>query len=342
MDCSSLSLRELKASADGTPKPCTVRAQVTAIALKKTKTDKDYLEMSLGDGTDTVTLRLWLDHPLFPAAQRLMARSWIELSGEWTQNQFGLDLRPGASLRPLSESESAELLGGPESLRRRQAEDFAHIQATISGLADARLRAVGMRFLEVHGDRFRRTAAARDYHHARRGGLVEHVAQMMRSAQALAGAYPSLNRDLLLAGVLFHDCGKLWENCYQPDGFVMPYEERGEMLGHIAIGIEIVNRLWREAAESPQAADWTELHPASEDVRLHLLHLIASHHGELAFGSPVVPKTPEAVVLHHVDNIDAKLEMFAEAYATSPLLSKNVFERRRPLPGNPVRPLGQP
>ena len=339
MDRPCLSLRELKATVDATPQPHAVRAQVAAITLKKTRTDKDYLELALSDGGDSVTLRFWLDHPLFPAAQRLAARVWVELSGDWTQNQFGLDLRPGASLRTLDDAEAAELLGGPEPLRQRQADDFAHITATVAGLADPRLRAVCTRFLEVHGDRFRRTAAARDYHHARRGGLVEHVAQMMRSATALAGAYPNLNRDLLLAGVLFHDCGKLWENCYQADGFIMPYEERGELLGHITMGIELVNRLWREVADSPAAAAWTSLAPATDEVRLHLLHLIASHHGELAFGSPVVPKTPEAVVLHHVDNIDAKLEMFAEGYATSAPLAKNVLERRRPLAGNLVRPL---
>ena len=339
MDCSRLSLRELKATADATPQPHLIRAQVASLALKKTKSDKDYLELGLGDGGDTVTLRFWLDHPLFPVVQRLTARAWVELSGDWTQNQFGLDLRPGAALRVLEAAEAAELLAGPESLRQRQAEDFAHITATVQGLADPRLRAVSTRFLEVHGDRFRRTAAARDYHHARRGGLVEHVAQMMRSAEALAGAYPHLNRDLLLAGVLFHDCGKLWENCYQADGFIMPYEERGELLGHITMGIELVNRLWREVADTPAAADWAVLVPATDEVRLHLLHLIASHHGEPAFGSPVVPKTPEAVVLHHVDNIDAKLEMFAEGYATSPPLAKNILERRRPLPGHLVRPL---
>jgi 3'-5' exoribonuclease len=337
-----LSLRELKATADATPHSAAVRAQVAAITSKKTKSDKDYLELSLSDGGDSLTLRFWLDHPLFPAAQRLLARAWVELAGDWTQNQYGLDLRPGGSLRELTASESADLLAGPEDRRRRQADDFAHVTATVASLADPRLRTLCLRFLEVHGDRFRRTAAARDYHHARRGGLVEHVAQMMRSADALAGAYPHLNRDLLLAGVLFHDCGKLWENCYLADGFVMPYEERGELLGHIAIGIELVNRLWREMVDTPDAADWGALSPATEDVRLHLLHLIASHHGELAFGSPVVPKTPEAVVLHHVDNIDAKLEMFAEGYATSASLARNVFERRRPLTGNLVRPLDPP
>jgi 3'-5' exoribonuclease len=91
--------------------------------------------------------------------------------------------------------------------------------------------------------------------------------------------------------------------------------------------------------ESPEADSWQDLVPATDDVRLHLLHLIASHHGEVAFGSPVVPKTPEAIILHHVDNIDAKLEMFAHGYATSAPLATNIFERRRPLPGNLVRPL---
>jgi len=338
MDRSTLSLRDLKAGADTTPQAHTVRAQVTGIQLKKTKSDKDYLELGLSDGSEAITLRLWLDHPLFAAAQKLLARTWIEIAGDWTQNQYGLDLR-GGSLRELDEGESAALLGGPDDLRQRQAADFASIEATVSALADPRLRAVGLRFLEVHGDRLRRTGAAREYHHARRGGLVEHVAQMMRTAVAIAGAYPHLNRDLLVAGVLFHDCGKLWENCYAADGFVMPYDERGEMLGHITIGIELVNRLWRDIVENPAADAWRDLVPATEDVRLHLLHLIASHHGEPAFGSPVVPKTPEAVVLHHVDNIDAKLEMFADGYATSAPLAKNILERRRPLPGNLVRPL---
>ena len=214
MDRPCLTLRELKATADATPQTHAVRTQVAAITLKKTKSDKDYLELGLGDGSDTITLRLWLDHPLFPAAQRLLPRAWIELVGDWTQNQFGLDLRPGASLRTLTEAEAAELLDGPADRRRRQAEDFAHIGETVAGLRDPRLQAVCLRFLEVYGERFRRTAAAREYHHARRGGLVEHVAQMMRCAEALTTAYQHLNRDLLLAGVLFHDCGKLWENAY--------------------------------------------------------------------------------------------------------------------------------
>src|SRR6201995_2567502 len=83
---------------------------------------------------------------------------------------------------------------------------------------------------------------------------------------------------------------------------------------------------------------WPGLQPPSEDVRLHLLHLLAAHHGDLQFGSPVVSKTPEAWALHYVDNLDAKMEMMAAAYQGK-ALAPRVFERHWPLPGNVVTPL---
>ncbi len=211
---------------------------------------------------------------------------------------------------------------------------------TTSALGDPRLRELCEAFLREFGERFRRTGAAREYHHARRGGLVEHVAQMMRAAAALCQVYTDANRDLLLTGVLFHDCGKLWENCYDREGFTMPHSVHGELMGHISLGMEVVNRQWRKMMDSDAAADWLTLEPASDEVRLHLLHLIGAHHGEYQFGSPVLPRTPEAILLHHVDNIDAKLEMMKDCYDTSALLAANVFEKRRPLPANLVRPLG--
>ena len=96
---------------------------------------------------------------------------------------------------------------------------------------------------------------------------------------------------------------------------------------------------WRKLLVSEAAAGWAGLEPAAEEVRLHLLHLIASHHGELEFGSPVVPKTPEAAALHYIDNLDAKLEMFAGGYGSAAELAPGILERVRPLPGNLVRPL---
>jgi 3'-5' exoribonuclease len=161
---------------------------------------------------------------------------------------------------------------------------------------------------------------------------------MMRLALEIAPLYPQLNVDLLLAGILFHDCGKLWENALPENGFNMSYDERGELMGHISIGLELVNSLWRKIFSENSAA-WKDLVPASEDVRLHLLHLIGAHHGEPEFGSPVSPKTPEAMALHYIDNLDARLEMFAAGYTTAKPLAARIFDRVRPLPGNLVKSL---
>jgi 3'-5' exoribonuclease len=156
---------------------------------------------------------------------------------------------------------------------------------------------------------------------------------------AVAGVYPVLNLDLIIAGVLFHDCGKLWENTYPETGFSQPYQLHGEMLGHISLGIELVNKLWRDMMERPESVGWAMLEPASDIVRMHLLHLIASHHGQYEFGSPVLPKTPEAIILHHVDNIDAKMEMLRRGYQNGKELAPGIFERFRPWPVNILAPL---
>lgn len=161
---------------------------------------------------------------------------------------------------------------------------------------------------------------------------------MMRVAREIAPTYPQLNLDLLIAGILFHDSGKLWENQFSETGFVMDYDELGELVGHISIGLEIVNSLWRRlSAENADA--WKTYSPSSEDVRLHLLHLIGSHHGQKELGSPVEPKTPEAMALHYIDNLDSKLEMFAAGYLTAQPLAPRIFDRVRPLPGNLVKSL---
>ena len=316
-----------------------VAAQVEKLERKETREGKPYFEVGLTDGVGKMTLRAWSDAPAYALCEDLRVGDFLEVSGEFSSSAaFGLDAKRWTCER-LDEAARATLLAGPPELRARQEADFAHITQTMAALADPRLRGLAQLFLVEYGDRFRRSAAARGNHHARRGGLVEHVAQMMRGAAAIAGAYPALNGNLLLCAVLFHDSGKLWENSLPADGFVMPFDERGEMLGHITIGIELVNALWRKLLATPEAATWAGLQPPSEDVRLHLLHLIAAHHGELQFGSPVVPKTPEAWVLHYVDNLDAKMEMLAVGYATARALGPHIQERVWPLPGNLVTPL---
>ena len=339
------SIADLKRAASGERIEGAIHGQVETISKKETRDLKPYWELVVADAEAKLTLRAWSDSPNFALCADLEKGAFLEITGEFAQNPpYGVDAKRWAC-RALTVDERDALLRGPASLREAQDAGFEFLRQTASSLGDPRLRALCEAFFAEFGDRFRRTAAARNYHHSRRGGLVEHTAQMMRSAIAMAGVYPRLNRDLLLAGVLFHDSGKLWENAYPETGFVMPFDQRGELIGHITIGVELVNTLWRKICASPAAADWPRLAPPSEEMRLHLLHLIAAHHGAKEFGSPVDPKTPEAFALNHIDNLDAKLEMIFSAYETaspSPPASSNASAPSPATSSNPCPPSRNP
>lgn len=334
----TLTIAQLKEQAGETPFYAEIDVQLQSKQSKVTRTQKPYLELVWVDSSGNFALKVWEDRPLFGVASEWNAGVMVRLSGKWTQNQYGLEGNDLSS-RGLNAEERALFLTGDPDLQAKQELDWRTIVSACESLEDPRLKLLTQLFFEKFGELFRRTAAARKNHHARRGGLVEHVAQMMRSAQALCGVYTEWNRDLLLAGVLFHDCGKLWENSYPREGFMQSHSLRGEMLGHIPMGIEVVNALWREMIESESATGWLAIEPATEEVRLHLLHLIASHHGQYEFGSPTLPRTPEAFALHFIDNIDAKMEMVKDAYAQANQLAPNIYEKQFPLPANLVSPL---
>jgi 3'-5' exoribonuclease len=334
-----LTLSQLKQIASMQPQPYRLHAQVEQKSEKTTGGGAPYLELRLVDASDWMVWRVFDSNPVFMEAGQLTRGVFIELAAQWIDTgKYGLEPKQ-PQMRLLTEEEKQTLLNGDPELASQQAADFDAICSFASEICDPRLKVLCCLFLEKHSERFKRTAAARRNHHARRGGLVEHVAQMMRCAATICGVYPMLNRDLMIAGVLFHDCGKLWENVHAENSFAQPYNLTAEMLGHIPLGLEVVNKLWRELMERPEAVDWLHLEPPSDSVRLHLLHLIAAHHGALEFGSPVLPKTPEAVALHHVDNIDAKLEMFRKAYETGKELAPGIIEKFAPWPVNIVAPL---
>lgn len=258
------------------------------------------------------------------------------MHGRFSRNDYGVNW-DGAGLRLLEESERQTLFAGSPERREVLNALALDLRARLEAVFDPRLRLLALEFLNLYGTRFQRAAAARDFHHARRGGLLEHTCLMLRAAVALAPVYPQLNWDLIKVGVLFHDSGKLWENDYREDGFEMPHTRIGELLGHIPVGLELVNRLWRDCENREEFR--THGFPTAQAVREHLLHLVASHHGTREFGSPVTPRTPEAAMLHYLDNIDAKLEMFRAAYAEEPEIAPGIFDRRPPLEGKPVASL---
>ncbi|HEY5752547.1 MAG TPA: HD domain-containing protein [Chthoniobacterales bacterium] len=330
-------LAEIKAEAQNSPLEAVTHVQLEATAIKTARNGKPFAELRFQDGSDKLTLRIFDDNPVFSEIPALEDGAFLALNGVFFRNgDYGIDIRK-MSFRLLEDQERDALLGGSPEVREKQARDIEDIRSLAATIVDPRLHTVAHLFLSEFGERFARSAGARFVHHARRGGLLEHTAQMMRAAEAVAAVYPVLNRDLLLAGTLLHDAGKMWENHIPPESFTMPVDERGELLGHISIGFELVNTLWRKMQE--KFDDWKSLEPSTEQVRSHLLHLIASHHGTYEFGSPVLPKTPEAVALNAIDNLDARLEIFFQGYATLPLVASRIHDKVRILNHYLVKPL---
>ncbi|HON03440.1 MAG TPA: HD domain-containing protein, partial [Fervidobacterium sp.] len=137
---------------------------------------------------------------------------------------------------------------------------------------------------------FKNAPAGMRIHHAYIGGLLEHSLNVAKLVDQVCKIYAQLDRDLLITGALVHDLGKVKEYVINQKGIEVTTE--GELLGHIVIGIEMIDRRVR-------GVPYNKL--------LKLKHLIASHHGEYEWGSPVIPKTPEALVLHYVENMDSKI-----------------------------------
>lgn len=313
-----------------------VHVQVTQNLTKTTKTGKPYLELTFGDVGGTLSFKVWDNAPWHGAFVGLKENDAVEIFGNWQMSDYGVEIS-AADVRALSPEEEDALLTGSAETRARQQAAWDDITALADTIHDPRLNTLCRTFLDSFTARFRRSGAARKMHHARRGGLLEHTAGTMRAADAICAAYPELNRDLVLTGALLHDCGKMAENAYEEHSLTMPYSLSGELLGHITIGIELVNTLWK-AIVAEHKEEWAALTPSTDHVRLHLLHLLASHHGTLEYGSPVVPKTPEALALHHADDLDAKMEMFRAAYESAPALSDHVLQGKFPL-SNSVKPL---
>jgi 3'-5' exoribonuclease len=169
-------------------------------------------------------------------------------------------------------------------------------------LSNPHLRALAESFLMDDGfmAAFRQCPAGVRNHHAYVGGLLEHVVNLLDGADRLAPLYPAVDRDLLLIGVFLHDCGKVRELSFRR---TFAYTDEGQLLGHLVLGVEMLNEKVRQASSLTGEAFPGEL-------LLRIKHMILSHHGQLEFGSPVVPMTPEAILLASLDNLDAKVHTF--------------------------------
>lgn len=180
----------------------------------------------------------------------------------------------------------------------------------LRGMANPHLRNLAECYLldEAFMGRFTRAPAGVKNHHAYIGGLLEHVVTLMELVKRVVDIYPAIDPDLLLMGAFLHDIGKVGELSYDR-GFA--YTDEGQLIGHLVMAISLLEG---KLAEAERLSG--EVMP--EELVLRLKHMIVSHHGEYEFGSPKLPMTLEAVALHHLDNLDAKIYSFSQQMRDDP------------------------
>ena len=182
-------------------------------------------------------------------------------------------------------------------------EMWEELQVRLRGVKNDHLRVLLNRVVTDHADQLKLWPAAQTIHHAYRGGFLEHITKMAEVGALLSRSYGA-DDDLVLAGVVLHDIGKLQELAYE--GGTGSYTRDGNMVGHIALGLMLVREAINGISGFPV------------ELRAQVEHLIASHHGTREFGSPVEPKSIEAFILASVDELDAKINQIRRAIGEDP------------------------
>ena len=180
----------------------------------------------------------------------------------------------------------------------------ARVAEMLRGMKNFHLRNLAECYLvdENLMNKFQRAPAGVKNHHAYRGGLMEHVLNLMEVTQLIAPRYPEIDAELLLCGAFLHDLSKIDELYFDRD---VGYTTHGQLIGHVVMGVVTLEAKVRQAEELSG-----ESFP--EELALRLKHMVVSHHGSYEFGSPKLPMTLEAIALHHLDNLDAKIHSFRQ------------------------------
>ena len=284
-------------------------------AEKKTdRNGRDYVDMNLGDRSGEINAKIWnwdgtqeVPESGKPIKVRGLVQEYngrIQMRIEKWRTVAEDDAVPMKELVPAAPREAEEML--------------SEIRETASSLTSEPLRKITDAMLEMAGERLNWFPAAQRMHHAERSGLLHHVTDMLHLAKSTLEVYPWMNRDLLLAGVILHDLGKLEELKSDESGNVTDYTRDGQLLGHLVRGITLLNR----------AAEQTGV--TGEPLVL-LEHMLLSHHGEAEFGSPRPPMFPEAEALHWIDMMDARMNTMKNAWEKTPegAFSEKIFSLDR-------------
>ncbi|MDQ1256457.1 MAG: hypothetical protein QG656_1053 [Candidatus Hydrogenedentes bacterium] len=216
----------------------------------------------------------------------------VSVRGSVSTYQGRLQVRVEQML-PMKEGEfdTDDLVWTPDDIK----ENAEKLRALLDSVQNEWLRKLLDSFLEDAAfiGEFCRAAAGKKWHHACPGGLVRHCHEVARIAATMADLFPNIDRDLLLTVAFLHDIGKIQEMSHD---LIVTYTTPGKLIGHLQLGADMVLRRIDAIAGFPEELKW------------QVIHCILAHHGELTNGSPVTPKTLEAVVLYHCDNLDAQAD----------------------------------
>ncbi len=272
-----------------------------------------YLDLDLRDATGVIGAKLW-DCDKYPADFEV--DDVVRIDGEVEDYQGTSQVRIHKISRCAQEG--VNLLDYLPRTSRNPDEMYATLVERLRRMPEGPLRALVLAVVEDPGiaAKFKLAPAATSYHHAYLGGLLEHVLSLGELGDKVCDHYAWLDRDLVLAGLVLHDLGKIEELSFT-GGF--RYSTRGQLVGHMAIALEIVSEKERAIPEFP---------PSLKD---QIEHIILSHHGKLEFGSPKEPMFPEALVVHYLDDLDSKLASMRAQYATDKNLAGDWTTRNRAL-----------
>lgn len=266
--------------------------------LRNNRNGKPYLYLQVCDRTGQMSAFMWNNFNEVAAA--FQRDDFVEIKGTIQQFQNQLQL----NIHKLSKTDASAVQMSdylPVSVRDPE-EMFRAVCGHIEQIGNPALKGLleSIFLDEQIASAFKRAPAAKNLHHAFLGGLIEHTLSLVELCRHVAAQYGGVNVDLLVAGALLHDLGKIVELDFKGP---FAYTNEGNLLGHIAIGLNMVaDRIGR-------------LPGFPEETRLQLLHLLASHHGKVEHGSPRPPATLEAVLLHQLDMLDSRAGAFQQASA---------------------------
>lgn len=270
------------------------RALISSLNKGVTAKGATYLSFVLQDKTGSIDAKYW--SPSTDEVANLKAGMVIEFDGEVLSYNKQLQMKiNGVKIIDRSTIDLNDFIKEGD-IPRSQLK--ANITEVINSFENIKLKTLILKVMEHYELDFYNYPAAAKIHHDFVGGLATHVWGMMKLAMSICECYPSLNKELLLTGVILHDIGK----CIELSGPVITeYTVEGKLLGHISIMQAIVAQVAKDN------------NIEGEEVIL-VRHMILSHHGEYEYGSPILPMIPEAEILHYIDNIDARMNVLAKAY----------------------------